>query len=328
MKTYWQVASGSKQRSYPNVFIDFGVFAVNEADKGRGGYHNYLRQAKKGDIFILKEGLKLIHAVGIVKDDELRKQEFYFNFDGWELDYFKYVEWFAPVKPIKVVGLKQGTINQCHKEHLKKIADDGLKKWKQAKVKYKIDKNIQIVKDEDIINSMINNGLKISQSEILTSTLNQVRRLANYYTNNFEPSLVNEDQVRSLIVIPFLLAIGWSEQQVLLEYHIGKQKADIICFDRPSHEEKKKAKLLVEVKKLSEGLTYGVDQAFSYAKELKDVRIICVTNGFCYQIYDLNSDNPKEPYAYINILKPINKYPLSPKTKGAVEALMKIIPSN
>lgn len=326
--TYWQVSCGSSQREFPDVFINFGLYAVNFDSRNTGGYHHYLKQAKKGDILILKKGLTWIHAVGLVQDDDLRQQDYYFNFDGWELGFYKYVEWFIPETPLNVerMGLAEGTIQKCHKQELQEIANNALVNWKKSSRKYEIDTNISKIKDDDIIYELIRNGLKTSQSEILASTLNQVRRLATYYLNNFDWQTVNEDQVRSFLVVPFLLAMGWSEQQLFLEYSIGRKKADIVCFDRPSHLKDKKAITLIEVKKLSEGLTYAIEQAFSYAKELGNVKTICVTNGFCYQIYDLDySDEPSKPYAYINILEPINKYPINPETKGAIEALMKIV---
>lgn len=326
--TYWQVSCGSSQREFPDVFINFGIYAVNFDSRSTGGYHNYLGYAKKGDILILKKGLTWIHAVGIVQDDELRQQDYYFNFDGWELAFYKYVEWYVPDKPLNVEGkgLAEGTIQKCHKHELQEIANNALISWKKNTRKYEIDTNISKVNDDDIIYELIRNGLKTSQSEILASTLNQVRRLANYYLHNFNWKDVNEDQVRSFLVVPFLLAMGWSEQQLFLEFSIGRKKADIVCFDMPSHKENKKAVVLIEVKKLSEGLTYAIEQAFSYAKELGNVKTICVTNGFCYQIYDLDfSDDPNQPYAYINILEPVNKYPINPQTKGAIEALMKIV---
>lgn len=326
--TYWQVSCGSFQREYPEVFIDFGVFAVNEDRKNTGGYHKYLLQAKKGDILILKKGLTWIHAVGIVQDDELRQQKHYFNFDGWELRFFKYIEWYVPNSPINVEGkgLAEGTIRKCHKPELQELANNALKTWQKREKKYEIDTKINDISDEDIIYILINNGLKITQSEILTSTLNQVRRLARYYLHNFDWKDVNEDIVRSFLVIPFLSSIGWSEQQMFLEYSVGRKKADIVCFDKPSHLKDKQAKILVEVKKLSEGLSFAIGQALAYAKELGNVKIVCVTNGFCYQIYDLDySSEPNSPYAYFNILEPINKYPINPNTKGAIEALMKIV---
>lgn len=325
---YWQVSSGSSQRSYANIFLEFGVFAVNHDWRNTGGYHKYLQQAKKRDVLVLKKGVSKIHAIGIVQDDELSQAPFYFNFDGWELSYFKNIEWYVPEKPIdaKGMGLAEGTIQRTHKTKIQELANNALNNWKKFEKTREIDRKIISVKDDDIINRLINEGLKISQSEVLATTFNQVRKLAKYYLSNFDCKNVNEDQVRSFLVIPFLLALGWSEQQLFLEYKIGKKKADIVCFDKPCHRTDKKAQILVEVKKLSEGLNNAIDQAFFYAKNLGNVKTICVTNGFCYQIYDTDfSDNPKKPFAYINILQPTDKFPLNKETKGAIEALVKLI---
>ena len=327
-KTYWQVASGSAQRNYPNIFIEFGVFAVNHDWRNTGHYHHSLQKAKRGDIFILKGGISRIHAVGIVQDDDLRKADYYFNLDGWALEYYKFIDWYVPQNPIpaKGKGLRMGTIQKIHVHGLKTLADNALSTWSKAVSSRTINEDIKIVEDKDIINRLIKEGLKIQQSEVLTSTFNRVRLLADYYLKNFDWRNINEDQVRTFLVIPFLLAMGWSEQQLFLEYKIGRKKADIVCFDKPIHSSEKKAKILIEVKKLSEGLNYAIDQAFAYAKALGDVKTICVTNGFCYQIYDLDySEDYNEPYAYINILEPIDQFPLNNQTNGAIEALIKML---
>jgi hypothetical protein len=116
-------------------------------------------------------------------------------------------------------------------------------------------------------------------------------------------------------------ALGWSEQNLFLEYPVeGGGHADIVCFDRAIHSNEKIAKIIVEVKKLSEGLFNAQEQVFNYAENLPGVKVVCVTNGFCYHIFIKENEN-FSGFAYFDIRNPLNKYPLDENLNGAIEGL-------
>ncbi|MCX6146351.1 MAG: hypothetical protein NTW25_03755 [Candidatus Kapabacteria bacterium] len=331
MRKYWQVSSGSKQRDFSDIFIKYGVFATND-DTKTTKYKSLLKEMKEDDILILKKGLNTVIAIGKIKSKKVEEESCYFNFDGWKLNYFKKVDWYLPFNGREKFSdriLNQGTISQCHNHEVITFADKTLKCVTKNIVEFEIQK-VSEISDEKIIETLINNGMKVQQAEIFTSTMLGVRRLAKYYTTKFEWKEINENQVKCFLVIPLLLALGWSEQQIILEYKLTRQKADIVCLDKPIHLNNHNIKLLIEVKKLSEGLDFAIDQAIDYAKSFNEINenkinTLVLTNGFCYQIYLVNNKNEYVKNSYINILELLEKYPSTPESKGALEAIIKLL---
>jgi hypothetical protein len=331
-KTYWCVGSGSYQRSFSDVFFDFGVFATDACTHKDGigcSHHCHgrrLNAVKKGDVLVLKQGVSKILGVGIVVGEVI--SEDHFNMSGWNFGVYRKVKWFRPKEqeiPFKNQGLSQGTINRTHKQNIKDEAEKGILEWDPVQID---GQNIkQVFKTQKVSLDKIVGGLKPNSKPNLLAALRDISDLAKDYRKIGDCS---EAQVRTFLVVPILIALGWTSRKMKLEYPIqninnNKNRADVACFDNDYNNDTSEApKMIVEVKKMSEGLTNAKWQAFKYAKKI-GVKLVCVTNGYCYQIYDLNKqignpDDP-EPNAFINIITPTDKYPLNEETDGAVQSL-------
>ncbi len=329
-KTYWQVAAGSYGREYTDAFIKYGMAFVGGDENTKA-----IQRVSKGDVMILKSGLSKIVAAGEVTEQgtlagEEPTKQWLLDFDGWNLDGFCYVDWRKPPKAVKTSGLAQATIKQAPQEKHQEIAERILQLPAQPRSPEPAPTHQ--LKDEEILESLINEGLRPSAADDLTNTIRRIRLLAGYYYrgDGFWWDDVREHETRTFLVVPLLLALGWTEQQIKIELPCAKGKIDLACFARPYRRQSSDCVLIIETKAFSQGLEYAPDQAKRYATGYPKCQLLMVTNGFCYKMY-ANSANgfEEEPTAYMNILRPTARYPLDPvNVGGAQEILRRLLPSS
>jgi len=328
-KTYWQIAAGSSGRNYSDHFIKFGMAFV-----GGDVQIETMSQVQKGDVVVIKNGLYQILAAGEVieidgKTNSCGDKSWLRDFDGWDLQAYCYVNWHVPDKPIDTDGLTRATIQRLPQAKHQKIADDLL--LLPAHSPDPEPEETSSINDDQILEHLITEGLRPSSADDLTNTLRKIRLLAQYYYTNCWWEDVREHETRSFLVVPLLLALGWSEQQLKIELPCSKGKVDIACFSKPYKRENDKCALIVETKDFSSGLDYAPEQARRYAGDFPSCRVVLVTNGFCYKAYVRKDDGTfnTEPSAYLNLLKPRERYPLDPvNVDGALNVLSWLLPSS
>jgi len=333
MRTYWQIAAGEWGRYYHKEFLKFGMAFV-------GGETQIatMENVRQGDIVVLKRGTKEILAVAkvIQKDGKHRgcgDKEWLRDFDGWDLKAYCYVDCKQPVQPVRTTGLTRATIQKIHKQKHKDVADKILNTGIDVAVTSEPEKT-RPIEDTEILKFLVKEGLRPSSADDLTNTISRIRLLADYYYNFPDWREIREHETRTFLVVPLLLALGWSEQQIKIELPCSRRKRiDIACFRKSySHERiKDDCVAIIETKGFSSGLDYGQEQAKSYSKDFPNCKVIIVTNGYCYKIYLRVSKRQfeKEPSAYINLLKPKYRYPIDPENVGgALDAIKWLLPNN
>jgi len=331
VKTYWQAAAGWYGRNYSDKFIKYGMAFVGGTSQIAA-----MREVKKGDLIAIKEGISHIVAAGEVverggKSTGYGDKSWLLDFDGWELPAYCYVDWHVPEKPIASDGLTMGTIKRLLQDKPKKIIDDLL-----SLPVHSCDPEpaeTRVIGDDQLLKHLIAKGLKASLATDLTNTLRKIRLLAEYYYEECDWEDVREHETRSFLVIPLLLALGWSEQQLKIEMSCGKGKIDIACFPKAfKHGSEKECVLIVETKGFTLGLDYAQEQAHRYAEDFPSCRGVLVTNGHCYKAYVRKEEGTfsRMPSAYLNLRQPRDKYPLDPANVdgglGVVSWLLPNIP--
>ena len=280
-----------------------------------------------GDVVILKSGIKKIVAAGHATErngvcSEKRESR---DFDGWDLGGYCYVDWHIPPEPIAVTGLKIGTISGVKEDSSPTNQADRIIATYDVQKCYDPEPCTQKIDDETILNFLIREGLRPGAAEDLTGAFSRIRRLARYY-RDYAWGDIREHEARTFLVIPLLLALGWAEQQIKIEYPVeGNKRADIVCFSRPYSQPDKKCEIVIETKDFQTGLDFAPDQAKWYGEKLGS-NIVAVTNGYCYKIYGRDPNGKFMLHAYLNIFSPTDRYPRDDTIEGALEVFRLLLP--
>lgn len=323
MTKYWQVAAGSVGRDYSDEFIKYGLaFVGGEVQIAT------MAQVQPGDRILLKRGLNGIRAVGVVvtrdgKHSGCADKHWLRDFDGWDLQAYCCVEWYVPPSPIVVSGLTRATIQNTWKPEIIAAAEQVLKDYPTSSIEAE-PAATQRVDDEQIVDFLISQGLRISAAEELTATFRRIRRLVNYYFTEtaIRREDVREHETRTFLIVPLLIALGWPEQSIKIEQPVPGGRVDLALFAGPYAGDPNEAVSLIETKGLAQGLSFAPEQVQIYAQHFSKCLVVFVSNGCCYKAYKRTAEGfSKEPSAYLNIRDPRDVYPLNPKIQGALEVL-------
>lgn len=327
---YWQIAAGSQGRDYANEFLRFGMAFV-------GGNEQIATMARVavGDRVILKKGMSQIVAVGevVVRDGRHRGQddkEWLYDFDGWELPAWCYVDWHVPANPITTAGLTRATIQNVNQQHLRDEADRLLQGLPANTGPFHEPAPTRSISDEELLDFLIEQGLRASAADELAVALRQIRLLSRYYTVHAW-NKVGEHEARTFLVVPLLITLGWAEQQLKIELHSSAGRVDVACYSQPFADEHAQCVLLIETKSLRTGLDYAPQQARTYAAQFPKCEVVLVSNGYCYKAFKRESGSSfsQLPSAYLNLLSPRDRYPLDPEhVAGSLEVLRLLLPSS
>ena len=239
MSTYWQIAAGSAGRDYSKLFLKFGM-----AFFGAGA--TKLGNINVGDTVILKQGITAISAAGkVVQRDgehsgnryedssDKKDKEWLLDIDGWDLPAWCYVDWRVPDggKAISVPGLTRGTISRSYQPDPQKVADEILAiGCSPEETEYKEPEETKLVADQELLETLVREGFRTSSADELKNKIKNIRDLARYYRDNYDWNAnILEHEARTFLVVPLLLALGWSEQRIKIEL----ANVDIAYFSRP-----------------------------------------------------------------------------------------------
>lgn len=325
---YWQIAAGSEGRNYEWAFLRYGI-----AFAGGSSNEQAIQSIKSGDVVILKRGNSQIRAVGLAVErggvvNGHGDKPWLEDFDGWGLPAYCHVEWHIPPDSVSAQGLTRTTVQGVSKSSLQEHALQILEETPPTKEYDAEPSETHPVTDEAILSALIREGLNPTLAEDLTAAVRRIRLLATYYREETNWQ-ISEHETRAFLILPLLTALGWSEQQMRIEYGTRVGRLDVVCFNEPLHRaEQSDCALILESKGFKNGLDVAHGQAKRYAEALPQAQAVVVSNGYCYKVYRRASDGSfsEWPHAYLNLLRPQDRYPLDPEKGGAVETLRLLLP--
>lgn len=344
--SYWQIAGGSFGRDYTTDFLRLGIAAV-----GGENQISQMEKVKEGHTVILKSGRHQVLAVGtatscgrIIRDSEGRS-DWLLDFDGWDLKAFCRVSWRTPPPGMPDVTLPRATICGVNDESIKAWADNVVSHGQEANESFPRDEELQArrshVEDQEILEELINHGLRPSAADELVEAFRRIRLLAKHYFGGATQqgrtgAEVREHELRTFLVVPLLLALGWSEQQMKIELPSTQGHVDLACLRQPyfrygsADDAAGGCVMLVETKGFGIGFDWAKHQAKNYAQGFPNCELVAVSNGYTYATYRLNGRSTgKEddfPDAYLNLLYPRSDSLRYPGTAGAIEVLKDLMP--
>jgi hypothetical protein len=332
---YWQVAAGESARDYSEVFTKFGVMLVGPGDPGdyfgnKDTYKKHHRgsqvkafaeKVQDSDTVVLKRPSKKLWevlAVGRVKG-EYQYLPIFEDVERWDLQHCRMVEWVLPEGKMIISGLKRGTFNRIHNqraiEQIGQVFHQGKPTHPEP-----LTKIASALEDEDLINHLIDNGLRPKDAEDLAQTIHRIRRLVRWYDNSGAD--IKEHETRAFLILPLLLVLGWSEQKLKIEWN----GIDIAFFEKPYSRKRSlnECIMILESKRFWGGLTYAAKQAEAYAKKFPKCNRLVVADGCCYKLF--KRENSDWIYsAYLNILRPKSRHPYEDNIGGAQDVFLNLM---
>lgn len=168
----------------------------------------------------------------------------------------------------------------------------------------------------------------------------------NWYSN--PDAYLSEHETVCHFVVPLLMALGWNQKQIAVEWNIPHKsgRIDIALFQDPNDKPRQVGSdsllVIVEVKQLGKALLPAYSQAKGYWEEIgihpSNGKRIIVTDGRRYIVYK-NTKGEFEICAYMDLARPRDKYPVcyyyhkceeGPQEaceKGFKEALLAMLPN-
>jgi hypothetical protein len=333
----WQIGSGDGSRGYSQVFFDLGVALVGPGDPGREGeektaeYYRLhpeaknwgakLKKTKPGDWIILRKGRREILGIGKIAG-AYNYSSLFEDVDGWDLQHYAEVEWYRPLERIEFesIPLSMNTLASCnHPEVLERIQAIEFEKVQRKATVAEKEANLPApIEIKELAPALIEHGLRIQDAEGITQTIERVIRLAKwYYKNDYR---VSEHELRTFMVIPLLIALGWSEQKIKIEF----SNIDAALFKMPFTASKIKElspEIILETKVFNDGLAFTGNQLKTYGKKFPDCRKFIATNGFRYKFFHKEGEAFVQK-GYLNLFNLRKGDVFNNEVKGAIDTLL------
>jgi hypothetical protein len=350
----WQIACGEPGRYYDDLFLDHDVMFLGPGRPGEYDHAEYgkwveagritsasarrvrrFQQAvQPGDVVLLRKGYRVI-AVGLAAGHTYHWNETLDDVYGWDLQHCRSVSWqrdldgelsaiqaetdlfalrkqiptFTRVEDSAVLDPIKHLFQRCERRPPKAPPEAS-----------------SLLSLAQLGQRLFAKGLPNSAVDQVLRALERQRRLVTWYdAEKRDSGRPTEHEVVAHMVLPLLLALGWSEQLLAVEWrHI-----DLAAFQStPTTVES--CVLVCEVKKRGSGMQEVWRQAHGYVDELRlaSCRSILVTEGARFYIYSKSDGVWSEtPTGYFNVEKLREKY-LAPKGTSAVDTIVGLTPMN
>jgi len=348
----WQIACGEPGRYYADLFLDHDVMFLGPGRPGpydhtvyrkavadgriRGSHPGRVRSfhsgVQPGDVILLRKGHRVI-SIGLAEGHTYHWNDSLDDVYGWDLQHCRSVSWqrdldaeldalqttrglfagrkqiptFTTVRDEAVLGPIEHLFSRCKRRPPKQPP-----------------KATELLTAEQLGQKLFAKGLPNSSVDQVLRALDRQRRLVTWYaTERGASNRPTEHEVVAHMVLPLLLALGWSEQLLAVEW----KSIDLAAFhDTPTTAER--CVLVCEVKKGGSGMQDVWQQALGYVKKLKldSCRTILVTEGARFYLYSKTGGTWSDtPTGYFNVEK-IRESHVAPKGTSAVDTIVALTP--
>ncbi len=342
----WQIAAGEPGRDYGELFFDHDMMIMGPMDFGNAllksyavgkpnnpyrQVHGFAHGPKPGDRVLMRFAHDVI-GIGEIPSEE----EYQYSFNeafrcvyGWDLCHCRRVIWaenyeLGDLAFVYQTAKQKPTFTQVHERHIVKMVQDINNAYFERSLKELPEIDASIYSDEELGVELFRAGISNKNINDILIALQQAERLLAWYPKCECGRSPSENEIVSHIILPLFLGLGWSHQQIAVEWN----KVDIAFFKRtPTIEEN--CVMVLEAKGLGKALSDILDQPKSYVQSLKlaDVKHILTTDGENLFVYEKSGNEwISNPTGYLNV-RTLQKQYVVPKNTSLVDTLVSLQPS-
>ncbi len=342
----WQIATGEPGRDYRELFFDHDIMILGPSDRGNALENSYAdgipnsagsqvqsfaHRPKPGDRVIMRFAHDVIGIGQIPREDEplYSFAEVFRCVYGWDLCHCRRVVWAEQYKLEDLANVfhrakQKPSFTQVHEGSIVKMvhAIDNSHFDRPLKEIPSIDASIYT--KETLGVELFRAGISNKNIDDILKALQQASRLCSWYWSEHCGRSPTENEVISHIILPLFLGLGWSHQQIAVEWN----RVDIAFFkNTPTTEDN--CVMVLEAKGLGRALSEVLEQPLGYVNnlKLKNTRYILTTDGANLFLYGKSSGKwNSNPIGYISVSSLQKEYVL-PKGIDLVDTLVALQPS-
>ena len=352
----WQMAAGEAGRFYSDLFLkhdvmflgpgSFGAYnadayrqAVEEGSAGRGivgNIRNFHDHVQPGEIVLMRTG-HLVKAIGVVADAQYEWNEAFDDVYGWTLQHTRRVIWqdhlnddieqIQAKRPLFWSRKQIPTFTRVNEESILapvRSLFPLIKRRPLRQLPAPLPKPLTL---DEVGQQLFARGVANDAVDKVIRAIERQRRLLRWYEQfGDESSRPTEHEVVAHTVLPLLIALGWSEQLLSVEW----KKIDLAAFWKTPTTEKH-CVLVCEAKTRYHGLQDVRKQAFDYVGKLKLVacRTVLLTDGGRFYLFGRESANVAwgdQAIGYLNVEK-IRTDHIAPTKTNAIDTIVALTPA-
>lgn len=346
----WQVSAGDSRRDFSDLFLKYDLML---AGPGRFGPYDkklydraiaqglctqrkigfvkaFVEKVQAGDIVLLRDKNQFV-AIGYIPKESYFHDETYDDIYTWDLQHARRVVWQqhlqADLKKLKLSwgsGKQTSMFSKIKKSHVISAIKPLKIRFENRKLK-PLPPKTRSLSLQEFGEELFSRGLPNNSVDQLIKAIERQRRLIRWYNLHGKVSdRPTEHEIVAHMVLPLLLALGWSEQLLAVEW----KRVDLAAFtEAPTGP--KNCCLVCEAKRFGHGLQNVFKQASKYVKKhkLRNCQKILLTQGKNLYIYEKSGSSwDDKPVGYLNIDK-IRMHYLVPEGTNAVDTIMALTPS-
>lgn len=352
----WQIAAGQAGRFYSDLFLkhdamflgpgDFGAYeaevyrcAVQNGEANKGIVENiasFHDNVRPGEIVLMRNGLKVM-AIGVVADAAYEWNEAFDDVYGWDLQHTRRVIWqehlTAAIDQIEaktpLFGSRKQipTFTRVNDEQILAPIRALFPRLKERPLKSLPSPLPKPLRLDEVGQQLFARGLANDSVEKVIRAIERQRRLLAWYqSSGEESSRPTEHEVVAHTVLPLLLALGWSEQLLGVEW----KKIDLAAFWK-TPTTAQNCVIVCEVKTRNHGLQDVRQQAYNYVESLHltACKTTLLTDGGRFYLYRRNGASGiwgEQAAGYLNVEK-IRTDHIAPPDTNAIDTIVALTPA-
>ena len=248
---------------------------------------------------------------------------------GWDLCHCRRVIWAGQYELGDLTNVfrdakQKPSFRQVHEKHIVEVVRSIDSSYFDRPVKALPSIDASVYTEEELGVALFRAGISNKNIDDILKALQQAERLCSWYRSEHCGRSPSEDEIISHIILPLFLGLGWSHQQVAVEWN----RVDMAFFkSTPTIPEN--CVMVLEAKGLGRALTEVLKQPQGYVEDLAlaNTRYILTTDGANLFVYAKAREGwNSNTVGYINVPRLQKEYIL-PKGTNLVGTLVMLQPS-